>query len=102
MQCTSNAYFAIIFSAIKNSLWKATEINYVLDKGDRLSKSMGINQRLAVDELPHLINIEGYHIDTDFFYNIVIYLGIRTIFLKILVIQTPVRQEMMQFLLVEV
>ena len=47
---------------------------------------MGINQRLAVDELPHLINIEVYHIDTDFFYNIVIYLGIRTIFLKILVI----------------
>ena len=63
---------------------------------------MGINQRLAVDELPHLINIEGYHIDTDFFYNIVIYLGIRTIFLKILVIQTPARQEMIQFLLVEV
>ena len=38
IKCTSNAYFAIIFSALKKvSLWKATEINYVLDKGDIFS-----------------------------------------------------------------
>ena len=67
IQCTSDAYFAIIFTAIKKvSLWKATEINYVLDKGDMLFKSLGINQPLAVDELPHVANIEGY-IHTDFF-----------------------------------
>ena len=45
IRCTTNAYFAIIFSAIKKvSLWKAIEINYTLDKGDMLFKSLGINQ----------------------------------------------------------
>ena len=66
IQCISNACFAIIFSAIKKvALWKATEINYILDKGDMLFKSLGINQPLAVDELPHVNNIEGYNIHTD-------------------------------------
>ena len=73
-----------IFTAIKKvSLWKATEINYVLDKGDMLFKSLGINQPLAVDELPHVANIEGY-IHTDFFFNTVIYLGIMINFFNIL------------------
>ena len=67
MQCTSSACFAIIFSAIKKvSLWKATEINYILHKGDMLFKSPDINQPLAVDELIHVVNIEGYNIHTDF------------------------------------
>ena len=44
----------IILSAIKKvSLWKAIEINYILDKGDILFQPLGINQPLAVDELPH-------------------------------------------------
>ena len=68
IQCSSNAYFAIIFSAIKKvSLWKATETNYVLNKGDMLFKKLAINQPLAVDELPHVVNIERYNIHIDFF-----------------------------------
>ena len=64
IQCTSNAYFAIIFSAIK--IWKATEINYVLNKADMPFKSLRINKILFIDELPHVANIEGYTIHTDF------------------------------------
>ena len=85
IKCTSNAYFAIIFSAMKKvSLWKTNEINYILDKGDMLLKSLGINQPLAFDELPHVVNIEGYNIHTDFFYDKVIYLSIPITFLNIL------------------
>ena len=69
MQCTNNTYFAI--------LWKAIKINFILDKGDTLLKSLGINQPLAVDELLHVVNIEGYNIQTDFLYNIMIYLSIK-------------------------
>ena len=39
----------------------------MLDKGDMLFKSLGINQPLAVGELPHVVNIEGYNIHTRFF-----------------------------------
>ena len=54
IQYTSNAYFEIIFSAIKKvSLWKGIQVNYILDKREMLFKSFGINEPLAIDELPH-------------------------------------------------
>ena len=60
IHCTSNADFAIMFSAIKkDSLWKAIEVNYILDKGHIIFKSLRINQPLVVVELPHVVNIEG-------------------------------------------
>ena len=45
----------------------STEINYMLDKGEMLFKSMGIDQTLAFDELPLVVNIEGYNIHAGFF-----------------------------------
>ena len=49
-----------MFSEIKkDSLWEAIEINYILDKGHIIFKSLRINQPLAVDELPHVVNMEG-------------------------------------------
>ena len=39
----------------------------MLDKGEMLFKSMGIDQTLAFDELPLVVNIEGYNIQTGFF-----------------------------------
>ena len=59
----------------------STEINYMLDKGEMLLKSMGIDQALAFDELPLVVNIEGYNIQTGFFYDI---MGITITFLNIL------------------
>ena len=85
IQCTSNGYFAIIFSVIKKVLlWKAIKINYVLDKANTLFISQGIHQPLAVNELPHVLNIEGYNIRTDFLYKTVIHLGIMVNLLNIL------------------
>ena len=45
----------------------STEINYMLDKVEMLFKSMGIDQTSAFDELPLVVNIEGYNIHTGFF-----------------------------------
>ena len=58
MQCTSNAYLAIIFSTIKNiNTWKLIDLDYILEQGDRVFKDVGVNQALAVDELPLNIGI---------------------------------------------
>ena len=46
-------------------------------------KSLGINQPLVVDKLPHAVNIEGYIIHT-FFFDKEIYFGITITFLNIL------------------
>ena len=39
----------------------------MLDKVEMLFKSMGIDQTSAFDELPLVVNIEGYNIHTGFF-----------------------------------
>ena len=65
MQCTSNAYLAIIFSTIKNiNTWKPFDLDYILEQGNRVFKDVDVNQALAVDELPFNISIEGVHIST--------------------------------------
>ena len=65
MQCTSNAYLAIIFSTIKNiHTWKPFDLDYILEHGDRVFKDVDVNQALAVDELPLNISIEDVHIST--------------------------------------
>ena len=63
MQCTSNAYLAIIFSTIMDiNTWKPIDLNYILEQGDRFFKDVGANQALEVDELPLNISIEDVHI----------------------------------------
>ena len=65
MQCTSDAYLAIIFSTIKNiNMWKPFDLDYILEQGDRVFKDFDVNQALAVDELPLNISIEDVHIST--------------------------------------
>ena len=63
MQCTSNAYLAIIFLTIKNiNIWKSFDLNCILEQRGRFFKDVDVNQ--AVDELQHSISIEGAHIST--------------------------------------
>ena len=63
MQCTSNAYLAIIFLTIKNiNIWKSFDLDCILEQGGRFFKDVDVNQ--AVDELQHSISIEGAHIST--------------------------------------
>ena len=65
MQCTSNAYLAIIFSTIKNiDTWKPFDLDYILEQEDGVFKDVDMNQALVVDELPLNINIEDVHIST--------------------------------------
>ena len=64
MQCTSNAYFSIAYSLIKKpSIWKSWDLDYVLEQGDILPKSVGIGQPLAVDELPINFKIENFELN---------------------------------------
>ena len=64
-----------------------------------LFKSLGINQPLAIDELPHVVNI-GTIFTLIFLQHSDIF-RLTITFLNILGILTPVRQEMVQFLLME-
>ena len=66
-QCTANAYFAIIYSAIKNiGIWKPFDIDYILQQGNRIFRDVcvatGVIQPLAVDQLPPNIYMEGIYI----------------------------------------
>ena len=66
-QCTANAYFAIIYSAIKNiGIWKHFDINYILEQGNRIFRDVcvatGVIQPLAVDQLLPNIYMEGIYI----------------------------------------
>ena len=46
MQCTSNAYFAIIFSPMKSiDIWKTFDLDYILEQGDNIFKQVGVYQR---------------------------------------------------------
>ena len=67
MQCTSNAYFFIAYSVIKKlSIWKSWHLDYNLEQGDILLKSVGIGQPLAVDELPINFKIENFDYDLQY------------------------------------
>ena len=55
-QCLSIAYSVIK----KPSIWKSWNLDYILEQGDTLFKSVGIGQPLAVDELPINFKIENF------------------------------------------
>ena len=55
IQCTRNAFIAVCFSAVKNvSIWKSWDLDFVLDQGDILMKSLSLYHGLVVDELHYL------------------------------------------------
>ena len=63
-QCTTNQYFAIIFSSIKRvGLWKCFDLDYALEQGYKIFKKVCEYTKryeyLAVDELPLNFPLEG-------------------------------------------
>ena len=63
MQCTSIAYFSIIYSAVKRvGLWKSLDLDIIFAQGDELFKSVRFNKPLAVDELPLTFSFAGHDI----------------------------------------
>ena len=60
IQCSCNSLYAICWSTIKRfSVWTSSDLDYVLQNGDILFKSINTNVALIVDELPGNVHIEG-------------------------------------------
>ena len=52
IQFILNAFTAVCFSAVKNaSIWKPWNLDFILNQGDILMKSLSLYHALAVDEL---------------------------------------------------
>ena len=61
IQCACNSLYALCWSTIKRvSVWTTSDLDYVLENGDSLFKSINTNMALNVDELPVNVNIEGH------------------------------------------
>ena len=59
-----NSLYALCWSTIKRvSVWTTSDLDYVLENGDSLFKSINTNMALNVDDLPANINIEGFSLD---------------------------------------
>ena len=64
IQCACNSFYALCWSTIKRvSVWTTSDLDYVLENGDSLFKSINTNMALNVDELPVNVNIEGHSLD---------------------------------------
>ena len=64
IQCACNSLYALCWSTIKRvSVWTTSDLDYVLENGDSLFKSINTNMALNVDELPVNVNIEGRSLD---------------------------------------
>ena len=60
IQCACNSLYALCWSVIKRvSVWTKSDLDYVLENGDCLYKSLNTNLTLNVDELPRNVTIEG-------------------------------------------
>ena len=70
IQCSCNALYAIYFSVIKKgSLWKSSDLDYILDHGDTVFKIIGILHPFFMSELPKCIAIENLNIDIEILAN---------------------------------
>ena len=61
IQCACNSLFSLCWSSIKRvTVWTTYDLDYVLESGDQLYKSLKINNILSVDDLPRNVMVEGY------------------------------------------
>ena len=55
-----NVYLEIIFPVVKKvSVWKSFNLDYILDKGDRVFQLVGLQDPFEVDELQLNADMEG-------------------------------------------
>ena len=81
LQCSCNALYAICFSIVKKvSIWKSYDLDYILEKGDKTFKLLGISLSLFMCELPHNIMIENAVMEVDMLSNYFGLLGKDNIF----------------------
>ena len=61
IQCACNSLFAICWSVIKRvTVCTTSDLDYILENGDSMYKSLNTDNILNVDDLPHNISVEGY------------------------------------------
>ena len=67
---TCNSLFAICWSVIKRVTVRTTsDLDYILENGDIMYKSLKTDKILNVDDLPHNIIVEGYMLTVTMFQN---------------------------------
>jgi len=63
-QCTCISLFSICFSFSKQtSFWNQNDLEYLIEQGDKLSKSQNTSLFLSCGELPR--NVEAEHVTTN-------------------------------------
>ena len=81
IQCCCNALYAICFSLVKKvSIWKSWDLDYILENGDAVFKSLGMLRALSTNELPHHIMIEDNSIEIKMLTECFGHLGQRDLF----------------------
>ena len=60
-QCVCNFIISVLWSKIRHvSLWRTSDLDYVLNNGDTLCKSLGIDRYLDIDDIPQQLHLEGF------------------------------------------
>ena len=61
VQCTSNTLFALCWAGIKRAtIWSSWGLDYILERGDQLYKSLNTQSLLSVLDLPCNLEIERH------------------------------------------
>ena len=80
-QCSCCALYAICFSSVKKvSIWKYWDVDYILEHGDVLFKSVGILRALSMNELPNNVQVENNTLKIEMLDHLVGRLGQNSIF----------------------
>ena len=59
-QCACITLFSITWSAIRRvGLWNTSDLDFILNEGDKLYKGLNIGTFISAEELPHTIDIEN-------------------------------------------
>ena len=62
-QCACNTLFSIAWSVIRQvGLWNSSDLDFILNEGDKIYKGLHIGTFISADELPQCINIENNEI----------------------------------------
>ena len=80
-QCSCNALYAICYSSVKKvSIWKYWDVDYILEHGDAVFKSVGILRSLSMNELPNNVQVENNTLKIEMLDNFVGLLGYNSVF----------------------
>ena len=66
IQCSCNSLFSVYWSKVRKlNIWKQTDLDYILEKGNDIFKAQNKHRMLYVDEIPDSFLIEGREIQIE-------------------------------------